>query len=93
MSISECYLDNSATTKPCKKAVETGNIGNVYTGMNGGTVELNGQVFPFDMVFVAERICMPMVKVIIAMICGRFLWRICFFGSAVRLEEDIRNRA
>ena len=22
MSIRECYLDNSATTKPCKKAVE-----------------------------------------------------------------------
>ena len=63
----------------------------LINGMNGGTVELNSQVFPFDMVFVAERICMPMVKIILAMICGRFLWRICFFGSAMRLEEDLRN--
>ena len=26
------------------------------------------------------------------MIFGRFMWRVCFFGSAVRLEEDLRNR-
>ena len=35
---------------------------------------------------------MPMVKIILAMVFGRFLWRICFFGSAVQLEEDLRNR-
>ena len=33
-----------------------------------------------------------MVRVILLIICGRFLWRVCFFGSAVRLEEDLRNR-
>ena len=35
---------------------------------------------------------MPMVRVILLIIVGRFLWRVCFFGSAVRLEEDLRNR-
>ena len=63
----------------------------LINGMNGGMVELNGQMLPFDMNFVLDHICMPMVKIILAMVCGRFLWRICFFGSAMRLEEDLRN--
>jgi len=46
----------------------------------------------FDMDFVLDHICMPMVKVILAIVAGRFLWRICFFGSAMRLEEDLRNK-
>ena len=46
----------------------------------------------FNMDFLLDKICMGMVVVIIFMIFGRFLWRICFFGSAVRLEEDLRNR-
>ena len=64
----------------------------LINGMNEGVVEYAGQMVAFDMNFVLDRICMPMVKVIIALIFGRFLWRICFFGSAVRLEEDLRNR-
>ena len=64
----------------------------LINGMNDGVVEYGGVRQIFDMNFVLDRICMPMVRVILAMICGRFLWRICFFGSAVRLEEDLRNR-
>ena len=35
---------------------------------------------------------MPMVIIILILVFGRFMWRVCFFGSAVRLEEDLRNR-
>jgi len=64
----------------------------LINGMNSGVVVYRGQQVTFDMAFVIDRICMPMVGIMAAMIVGRFLWRVCFFGSAVRLEEDLRNR-
>ena len=66
--------------------------GMVVNGMNNGFVMVDGVQVPFDMTFVLDTICMPMVLIILAMVFGRFLWRICFFGSAVKLEEDLRNR-
>ena len=66
--------------------------GMVVNGMNDGYVAIDGVQHTFTMEFVLDHICMPMVKVIIFIVIGRFLWRICFFGSAVRLEEDMRNR-
>ena len=66
--------------------------GMVLNGMNYGFVEIDGVQHAFDMNFLLDRICMPMVRVILFIILGRFLWRICFFGSAVKLEEDLRNR-
>ena len=66
----------------------------VVDGMSGVTqVEaLSGELMTFDLNFVMDWVCMPMVGIILCMVFGRFLWRICFFGSAVRLEEDLRNR-
>ena len=64
----------------------------LINGMNSGVVEYGGSLETFNMAFVIDRICMPMVGIMMAMILGRFLWRVCFFGSAVRLEEDLRNR-
>ncbi len=66
--------------------------GMVVNGMNMGYVELDGARHEFTVEFLLDHICMPMVKIILAMVFGRFLWRICFFGSAVKLEEDLRNR-
>ena len=67
--------------------------GAVIDGMKSGTiVQADGTIIPFDMDYVLDSICLPMVKIILAMICGRFLWRLCFFGSAVRLEANLRNR-
>ena len=66
--------------------------GMLINGMNEGFVVLNGVERVFDMNFVLDIICMPMVRVIVFIIIGRFLWRVCFFGSAVKLEEDLRNR-
>lgn len=64
----------------------------VINGMNGNNVGADGVSAVFDMDFLLDRICMPMVGIILAMVFGRFLWRVCFFGAAVRLEADLRNR-
>ena len=64
----------------------------VVNGMNYGTVLVDGAELPFDMTLLLDKICMPMVVVILAIVFGRFLWRVCFFGAAIRLEEDLRNR-
>ena len=66
--------------------------GMLINGMNEGFVDMDGAAVEFDLGFLLDQLCMPMVKIILAMVCGRFLWRVCFFGSAVRLEEDLRNR-
>ncbi len=65
----------------------------VVDGLKYGTVELaDGSFAALDLDLLLDRICMPMVWIILAMVFGRFLWRICFFGSAVKLESDLRNR-
>lgn len=64
----------------------------VINGINEGMVEVNGQLLTFDMDFLLDRICLPMVVIILSMVVGRFLWRICFFGAGVKMEADLRNR-
>ncbi|MBQ9121662.1 MAG: ABC transporter ATP-binding protein [Clostridia bacterium] len=64
----------------------------VINGMNLGYVEIDGVPVPFDMDFLLDRICLPLIITILFLIVGRFLWRICFFGSAIRVETDVRNR-
>ncbi|MGN0716008.1 MAG: ABC transporter ATP-binding protein, partial [Anaerovoracaceae bacterium] len=63
----------------------------VINGMNRGVVEVDGQVFAFDLAFLLDRICMPMVGIILAIVFGRFLWRAMFFGAAIRVEAQLRN--
>lgn len=53
---------------------------------------VNGQIVPFNMEVLLDEICLPMIVIIVAMVIGRFLWRICFFSSAIRVETDMRNR-
>ena len=64
----------------------------VIDGMSYGYILQDGAQVPFTMDLVLDTICMPMLVIILSLVFGRFLWRICFFGSAVRLEEDLRNR-
>lgn len=64
----------------------------VINGMNTGVVEQNGVPVRFDLDFLLDRICLPMLGIICAMVVGRFLWRLCFYGTAIRLETDLRNR-
>ena len=64
----------------------------VIDGMSYGYVIENGVHIPFDMDLLLDRICLPMVKIMLSLVFGRFLWRYAFFGSAARLEADLRNR-
>ncbi|MBR4016574.1 MAG: ABC transporter ATP-binding protein [Oscillospiraceae bacterium] len=64
----------------------------VVNGMNDGYVVIDSVQTPFDMDFLIDRICMPMVGIILCMVFGRFLWRICFFGAGIGVETDLRNR-
>lgn len=60
----------------------------VINGMNGQTD--NGSAFNMD--YLLDEICVPLIGVILALVAGRFLWRVCFFGSALRVETEIRHR-
>ena len=64
----------------------------VVNGISMGYVEEEGIRYAFDMDFLITRICFPMVGVILAVVVGRFLWRVAFFGAAIRVETDLRNR-
>ena len=66
--------------------------GMVVNGMNAGFVEIDGAQVLFDLDFVLDRICLPMVRIILAIVVGRFLWRVCFFGSAIKVEKDLRDK-
>jgi len=64
----------------------------VVNGMNDGYVVKNGVEMAFTMDFFLEHIGMPFVGIILSMVFGRFLWRICFFGAGIGVETDLRNR-
>ena len=67
--------------------------GMVINGIKEGVVEVEAGVFvPFDMDFLLDTICLPMIFIIVAMAIGRFLWRICFFGSGIKVETHLRGR-
>ena len=63
----------------------------VINGMNQGYIIENGVQVAFDMDFLLKRICMPMVSIILAVVVGRFIWRIMFIGCAIRVESDLRD--
>ena len=64
----------------------------VVNGILYGTAEIDGVTVPFDLDYLLDEICLPMIIVIIMMIAGRFLWRICFRGAAVRMETHMRGQ-
>ena len=53
---------------------------------------VNGQTLPFTKEVLLQHICLPMIWMVVLMVIGRFLWRICFFGSAVRVAANLRER-
>ena len=64
----------------------------VINGLEFGQVEVDGQVLPFDMKFLVEHVCGPMLYIVLAMVFCRFLWRICLFGAGIKVETDIRSK-
>ncbi len=64
----------------------------VINGVNLGEVVVNGQTLPFTKEVLFLHICLPMIWIVLLMVIGRFLWRVCFFGAAVRVTADLRER-
>ena len=60
----------------------------VINGVNTGFVD----GVPFDVTFLVEKICMPLVGVILLIVLGRFMWRVCFFSAGIKAESDLRER-
>ncbi len=63
----------------------------VINGIEYGYVELDGEIHSFDMIFLVEEICRPLLFIVLAMVFGRFLWRVCLFGAAIKVETEIRS--
>ena len=64
----------------------------VINGVNLGQVVVDGQTLPFTREVLFQHICLPMIWIVVLMVIGRFLWRVCFFGSAVSVAADLRER-
>ncbi|MCD7763387.1 MAG: ABC transporter ATP-binding protein/permease [Lachnospiraceae bacterium] len=64
----------------------------VVNGMNDGQAVIDGVMTEFTLDVLLDEVCLPMIFIVIAMVIGRFLWRVCFFGSAIRVETDLRCR-
>ena len=64
----------------------------VINGIKTGVVEVDGVSHIFDIVFLLDKICLPLLFVILGMVVGRFLWRLCFFSAGIKLEADLRSR-
>ena len=64
----------------------------IINGLNSGMVEIDGAVTAFTMDVLLDKICFPLLVVILTLVVGRFLWRICFFGVAIKVEQGLRDR-
>ena len=64
----------------------------LINGVNSGAVLVDGVSTPFTREVLLQNVCLPMIGIIVSMVFGRFLWRICFFGAAIRVETELRNR-
>ena len=64
----------------------------VVNGVSYGYVMVDGVETAFDMQLLISKVCMPMVGVILTVIVGRFTWRVMLFGTAIKVEKDLRDR-
>ncbi|MCD8108312.1 MAG: ABC transporter ATP-binding protein/permease [Oscillospiraceae bacterium] len=66
---------------------------NVINGINYGYITLDdGTNAAFDIDFLLDKVCLPMIGIIVGIVSGRFLWRVCFFGSGNKVVADLRYR-
>ncbi|MCM1414409.1 MAG: ABC transporter ATP-binding protein/permease, partial [bacterium] len=50
------------------------------------------RLVPFTMDVLLDEVCARAIVVILVMVVGRFLWRVSFYGAAIRVETDLRIR-
>ena len=67
--------------------------GAVIEGVDKGViVDAAGVAHEFNLTYILDSICRPMLIVIVSLVFGRFLWRVCFFGAGIKLETDLRGK-
>lgn len=59
-------------------------------GINTGFIDAD-KTIAFSVDVLLSQICLPILIITAVMLAGRFLWRVCFFGSSVRVETAIRK--
>lgn len=64
----------------------------VINGIHDGYVDYKSEILVFDAQFLLEKVCVPLFIIAAVMMLGRFLWRICFFGTGFKVERDLRCR-
>ncbi len=64
----------------------------VVNGLTSGMVQYRGEIVAFDLDFLLDEICLPMLAIILTMLVGRFIWRFLFYGFSVISTADLRNR-
>ena len=64
----------------------------IINGLNTGMVEIDGVMTAFGMDILLDEVCFHLLVVILTLVVGRFLWRICFFGVAIKVEQGLRDR-
>ena len=64
----------------------------MVNGINDGFNAVDGANVVFDAAFLTDRVLLPMLVVIAFLLVGRFVWRICFFGTALEIEANLRFR-
>ena len=67
--------------------------GAVIEGVETGVVvDASGVAQEFNLTYILDSVCRPMLIVIVSLVFGRFLWRVCFFGAGIKLETDLRGK-
>ena len=60
----------------------------VLEGMQYG---FPGETQADKMNYLLDKICAPMLWIILSLVFGRFLWRVCLFGAGIQVEKDLRS--
>ena len=63
----------------------------VLEGMQNECVEVEGVYEEFDIDFLLDYVCKPLLWIILSLVFGRFLWRVCLFGAGIQVETDLRS--
>ncbi|MBR1867181.1 MAG: ABC transporter ATP-binding protein [Clostridia bacterium] len=62
----------------------------LLTALNTGYADAE-KTIEFSLDVLLNDICFPMLLIVLALLFGRFLWRVCFFGASVNTEEGLRR--
>ena len=62
----------------------------VLFAINSGFID-EAKTTPFTLDILLNDVCLPMLIIVLVMVAGRFLWRVCFFGAGIKTEENLRR--